>query len=100
MVDSLIKGYNTLNNKARLKLIETMMGDGNFFRHEVEFFDEGRIASGIASIHSDYQKISTEIDFVQQTGSDSDDSKARLNFLYRRQLEILQVMAFQLKGST
>lgn len=95
MIESLIKGWHTLNNKSRITLIESMLGDENFFRHEVSFFDEGRITSGIMEMENDYKKISTEIDFVKRTEKKSDETSARLNFLYSRQLEILQTVAFQ-----
>lgn len=95
MFENVVKGYHTLNNKSRLKLIESLLGNENFFRFEFSFYDEGRISSGIASLQEDYTKISTEIDFVRQTGKPSDDIDARLNFLRQRQLEILETMVFQ-----
>ena len=95
MFENVIKGYHALNNKSRLKLIESLLGNENFFRFEFNFYDEGRISSGIASLQEDYAKISTEIDFVRQTSEPSDDTDARLNFLRKRQLEILETMVFQ-----
>ena len=95
MIENLIKGWHTLNNKSRIKLIESMLGDENFFRHEVSFFDEGRVISGIKQMENDYKKIATEIDFIKCTGKKTSENSARLNFLYCRQLEILQTIAFQ-----
>ena len=95
MFESVIKGYHTLNNKSRLKFIESLLGDENFFRLECNFYDEGRVSSGIASLQKDYAKISTEVDFVRQTSDSSPETTERLNFLQQRQLEILETMAFQ-----
>ena len=90
MIDTLIKGYHAVNNKARLKVIESILGSGDFFRREVEFFDVGYIETGINRIREDYDKILTEIDFVKKTSDDN----ARLNFLYKRQLNFLEAMTF------
>ena len=95
MLDAFIKGWHTLNNKSRLKLIESLLGDENFFRFEFCFYDEGRVTTGITRLKEDYEKISAEIDFVQQTSADSEETAERLNFLYKRQLEILEAIAFQ-----
>ena len=95
MFENVVKGYQMVNNKSRLKLIESLLGNENFFRFEFSFYDEGRVSSGIAKLQEDYTKLSTEIDFVRRTSKPSDETDARLNFLWQRQLEILETMAFQ-----
>lgn len=95
MLEAVVKGYHTLSNKSRLKLIESLLGNENFFRFECNFYDAGRVSSGIASLQEDYTKLTTEIDFVRQTRKPSAETNARLNFLQQRQLEMLETMAFQ-----
>ena len=94
LIESLIKGYHTLNTKSRMQFIEKVLGDGNFFRQEMTFFDDGKVTSEIDKMQENYRKISTEIDFVENTAS-PEEKNARLNFLYKRQIEILEEVAFQ-----
>lgn len=93
MIKSLIAAYYKVFNKSKLKIRERFSGEENFFRREVTYYDDGRIAAGIKQMQEDYAKIAEEITFVQKNGGA--DKKARLEFLYKRQYEIVRLMAFQ-----
>lgn len=95
MIKTLIKAYHTVFNKGKLAVIESFSEEENFFRNEVAFFDNGRVASGIERLKADYAAIEAEIKFVKQTGADDEDYEKKLNFLYKRQYECITTMAFQ-----
>ncbi|WP_303816644.1 hypothetical protein [Selenomonas ruminantium] len=95
VLPKLIQAYHLIYNKSRLKAVEALLGDENFFREECTFFDDGRVKSGIDRIKGDYQKLVTEIDFVKNTCQQDKDYKARLDYLYQRQYELLILMAYQ-----
>ena len=95
MIKTLIKTYHTIHNKSKLKLIEELLGNENYFRQEVNFFDDGRVAAGINRINEDYKKLLTEIEFVKDNYKDDEDKIERLNFLYGRQYEFLKTITFQ-----
>lgn len=91
----LIKAYNLFYNKSRLKTVEALLGDENFFREECTFFDDGRVKSAIDRIKKDYEKISTEILFIKKTSKHDDDSNQKLKYLYERQFKLIVLMAYQ-----
>lgn len=94
MIKALIKAYNTVQNKSKLKLIERMMGNENYFRDEIIFYDEGRVISGIIHIKNDLKKIDTEIEFVKKSYDENDEKKDKLNFLYNKQHEYIKLISF------
>ena len=95
MIKELIKAYHRVYNISRLKVIEELMGKEDFFRAEVACFDDGRVASLINRMKDDYEKIITEIDVVTRQCKSDSNYKERLNYLYRRQYEIIYSMSFQ-----
>lgn len=94
-IPALIKAYNLFYNKSRLKTVEALLGDENFFREECTFFDDGRVKSAIDRIKKDYEKISTEISFIKKTSKHDDDSNQKLKYLYERQFKLIVLMAYQ-----
>ncbi|WP_415941521.1 hypothetical protein [Mitsuokella multacida] len=94
-IPALIKAYNLFYNKSRLKTVEALLGDENFFREECTFFDDGRVKSAIDRIKSDYEKISNEISFIKNTSKQDDDLVQKLKYLYERQFKLLVLMAYQ-----
>ena len=95
VLPKLIQEYHLIYNKSRLKAVEALLGDENFFREECTFFDDGRVNTGIDRIKEDYKKIATEIEFVKSTCQQDKDYKERLVYLYQRQYELLVLMAYQ-----
>lgn len=94
-IPALIKAYNLFYNKSRLKTVEALLGDENFFREECTFFDDGRVKSAIDRIKKDYEKISTEISFIKKASKHDDDSNQKLKYLYERQFKLIVLMAYQ-----
>lgn len=95
IIPTLIKAYNLIYNKSRLKTVEALIGDENFFREECTFFDDGRIKSAVVRMKNDYDKISNEISYVKNTCSHDDDYAQRIKYLYNRQYKLIILMAYQ-----
>lgn len=95
MIKTLIKTYHTVFTKGQLAVIEAFSKEENFFRNEVAFFDNGRVASGIEALKKDYADLQTEIEFVKKNRINDKDYNDRINFLYSRQYECMMTIVFQ-----
>lgn len=95
MLKTLIKTYHKVNNVSRLKVIEKIMGDENFFREEINCFDDGRIESSVKQMQASYDAICTEIKFLKESAAEAVDTKDKLQYLYKKQYEILKSFAFE-----
>lgn len=95
ILQKLIQMYHLGYNKAQLKAIESILGDENYFRKECTFFDNGRVEAGIKEIQADYQKLTTEIEFLKKARADDGGTKEKLQYLYTRQRDMMHLMCYQ-----
>ncbi len=95
MLKKLIQAYHKANNVSRLKVIEKIMSDENFFREEITCFDDGRVEAGVIKLQKDYNDVCTEMKFLKDAAANAPDTKDKLNYLYQRQYEMLKAYAFE-----
>ena len=98
MLKKLIKAYYKYYIEKELAVVERFVSDENSFRHEMNFFDDGRAEAGIEAIKKDCEKIDVEISVLQKRqadGSDDAEISQKLNYLYKRKYEMIYLIAFQ-----
>lgn len=95
MIKKLIQAYHWIYNKSELRVIEKIMGDENYFRQEITFFDDGRVAAAVENIKRDHARLEQDIAMIEKQQSITSEDKQKLDYLYGRKLELIKLMAFQ-----